>query len=132
MAKLMEVQFVYIPSINIWVLLKYFIKIQIVRREKNKRFVFYIFLVTEHVICRGSVTFQSFTFTPRLLQRTIDMRHVCFSNILLDINRIPLYINTISMPYKTNHFEFYQNDKQTIIVEYNEDIGKNIFSKEFI
>ena len=38
------------------------------------------------------------------------------------------------MPYKRNHFEYYQNDKQTIVVEYNEDIGKikqknNIFLK---
>ncbi|CAF4571235.1 unnamed protein product, partial [Rotaria magnacalcarata] len=26
------------------------------------------------------------------------------------------------MPYKKANFQYYQNDKQTIIVEYNEDI----------
>jgi hypothetical protein len=88
-----------------------------------KRILFLI-LVSERVIRHGEITFQSFIFTPRLLQRTIDMRHICFTNMSIEINRIPLYIDTISMPYKTNHFEFYQNDKQTILVEYNEDIGK--------
>jgi len=88
-----------------------------------KRILFLI-LVSERVIRHGEITFQSFIFTPRLLQRTIDMRHICFTNMSIEINRIPLYIDTISMPYKTNHFEFYQNDKQIILVEYNEDIGK--------
>jgi hypothetical protein len=86
--------------------------------------ILFVILVSERVIRHGEITFQSFIFTPRLLQRTIDMRHICFTNMSIEINRIPLYIDTISMPYKTNHFEFYQNDKQTILVEYNEDIGK--------
>jgi len=85
---------------------------------------FSIVLVVDRVIRHGPVSFQSFTFTPRLLQRTIDMRHICFSNISCETNYIPLYIDTVSMPYKKLHFEYYQNDKQTIIVEYNEDIGK--------
>ncbi|CAF1004064.1 unnamed protein product [Adineta steineri] len=82
--------------------------------------------ITERVIRHGPITFQSFTFVPRLLQRTIDMRHICLSNISIEITHIPLYINTVSMPYKINRFEFYQNDKKTILVEYNEDID---FSK---
>jgi len=81
-------------------------------------------LVVDRVIHHGPITFQSFTFTPRLLQRTIDLRHICFSNMPIETIRIPLYIDTISMPYKKTHFEYYQNDKQTIVVEYNEDIGK--------
>ncbi|CAF2431942.1 unnamed protein product [Rotaria sp. Silwood2] len=76
----------------------------------------------DRVIHHGSITFQSFTFMPRLLQRTVDMRHVCFINMSIETNRIPLYIDIVSKPYKKNHFEYYQNDKQTILVEYNEDI----------
>ncbi len=87
---------------------------------KRKKFL----LVVDRVIHHGPITFQSFTFTPRLLQRTIDLRHICFSNMPIETIRIPLYIDTISMPYKKSHFEYYQNDKQTIVVEYNEDIGK--------
>ncbi|UJR26717.1 hypothetical protein I4U23_008032 [Adineta vaga] len=82
--------------------------------------------IIDRVINRGPVTFQSFTFTSRLLQRTIDTRHLCFLNMSLDTSYIPLYIDTVSMPYKTNHFEYYHNDQQTIVVEYDEDID---FSK---
>ncbi len=70
------------------------------------------------------MTFQSFTFTPRLLQRTVDMRHVCFSNMPIETNHIASYIDTVSLPYTKNNFDYYQNDKRTIVVEYNEDIGK--------
>ncbi len=112
-------------------MLKYFIKIQIVSQSKNKkeRIILtkknrFILLVVDRVIRHGPVTFQSFTFTPHLLQRTIDMRHICFSNMPYETNHILLYIDTVSMPYKKIHFEYYQNDKQTIVVEYNEDIGK--------
>ncbi|CAF1179585.1 unnamed protein product [Adineta steineri] len=80
----------------------------------------------DQVITHGSVTFQSFTFTPRLLQQTIDTRHVCFSNIPIITNRLTSYIDIVSMPYTKNKFEYYQNDKQIIVVEYNEDID---FSK---
>ncbi len=52
------------------------------------------------------------------------MRHVCFSNMPIETTHIPIYIDTVSMPYKRQNFEYYQNDKQTIVVEYNEDIGK--------
>jgi hypothetical protein len=94
---------------------------------------FIIILVIDRVIRHGPVTFQSFTFTPRVLQRTIDMRHVCFSNMPCETNHIPLYIDTVSMPYKKLDFEYYQNDKKTIVVEYNEDIGKiKYFSSFFL
>ena len=78
----------------------------------------------ERVVLHGSIKFQSFTFTPRLLQRTIDKRHVCFSNLPIEIKHVLSYIDTVSMPYKKTNFQYYQNDKQIIIVEYNEDIGK--------
>jgi len=52
------------------------------------------------------------------------MRHLCFLNMPCETNHITLYIDTVSMPYKKLDFEYYQNDKQTIVVEYNEDIGK--------
>lgn len=70
------------------------------------------------------MTFQSLTFTSRLLQRTIDRRHVCLSNMPLKRDHIDLYIDTISKPYKKLNYESYQNDLQMIVVEYNEDIGK--------
>jgi hypothetical protein len=44
----------------------------------------------------------------------------------MDTNLIEWYINTVSMPYRKIHFEYYQNDKQIILVEYNEDFGKII------
>lgn len=53
------------------------------------------------------------------------MRHICFLNIPFDSNSIPLYLDTISLPYTKSHYEYYQNDKQTILVQYNEDIGKD-------
>lgn len=81
-------------------------------------------LVTDRVIHHGLVTFQSLTFTSRLLQRTIDRRHVCLSNMPLKRDHIDLYIDTISKPYKKLNYESYQNDLQMIVVEYNEDIGK--------
>lgn len=80
-------------------------------------------LAAERVIRHGPAAFQTYTFTSRLLQRTVDMRHVCFLNVSIDSKRIPLYIDIVSKPYKKVHFEYYQNDKQTILVEYNEDIG---------
>ncbi|CAF1016189.1 unnamed protein product [Rotaria sordida] len=80
----------------------------------------------DRVIDHESITFQTFTFIPRLLQRTVDMRHVCFINMSIETNRIPLYIDIVSKPHKKTHYEYYQNDKQTILVEYNEDID---FSK---
>ncbi len=83
-----------------------------------------ILVVVDRVIRHGPVTFQSFTFTPRLLERRIDLRHVCFLNMPIETNHILLYIDTVSMPYKKTHLEYYQNDQQTILVEYNEDIGK--------
>jgi len=52
------------------------------------------------------------------------MRHVCFSNIPIETNHIASYIDTVSIPYTKNNFDYYQNDKRTIVVEYNEDIGK--------
>ena len=76
------------------------------------------------MIRHGPVLFQSFTFTPRLLQRSTDTRHLCFANISFDITRLPSYIDTVSMPYKKRHFDYYQHDQQTILVEYQEDIGK--------
>ncbi|CAF3434900.1 unnamed protein product [Rotaria sp. Silwood1] len=89
--------------------------------------VFYKNLDTaDRVMDHGFITFQSFTFIPRLLQRTVDMRHVCFINMSIETKRIPLYIDIVSKPYKKSHFEYYLNDKQTILVEYNEDID---FSK---
>jgi hypothetical protein len=36
------------------------------------------------------------------------------------------------MPYKKINFEYYQNDKQIILVEYNEDIGKINFKIKII
>ncbi|CAF4503322.1 unnamed protein product [Rotaria socialis] len=80
----------------------------------------------DRVVQHGDATFQSFSFIPRLLQRTVDMRHVCFINVSIDTKLIPLYIDIVSKPYKKRHFEYYQNDQQTILVEYNEDID---FSK---
>ncbi|CAF2125611.1 unnamed protein product [Rotaria magnacalcarata] len=78
--------------------------------------------IAERVNQHGPIKFQSFTFTARRLQSTIDKRHVCFSNIPLDTNHILSYIDIVSMPYKKANCQYYQNDKQTIIVEYNEDI----------
>ncbi len=86
--------------------------------------MFSFILVTDRVILHGPVTFQSFTFTSRLLQRTIDRRHLCLSNMPLKRDRIDLYIETISKPYKKINYEYYQNDPQMMIVEYDEDIGK--------
>ena len=108
---------------------KYFIKIPIVRKPENllNTTNFSFNLVADRVVLHGPVTFQSFTFIPRLLQRIVDMRHVCFSNLPIETNHIELYIDTVSMPYKKINFEYYQNDKQIILVEYNEDIGKNKF-----
>ncbi|UJR22381.1 hypothetical protein I4U23_025443 [Adineta vaga] len=82
--------------------------------------------IADRVALHGSVTFQSFTFTPRLLHQINDMRHICFSNILPGSKRIASYIDTVSVPYKKNHFTYYQNDQQIIVVEYKEDID---FSK---
>ncbi|CAF3599964.1 unnamed protein product [Rotaria sordida] len=82
--------------------------------------------MAERVALHGSITFQSFSFTSRLLQRRVDKRHICFSNIPIETNHIISYIDTVSMPYMKNNIEYYQNDKQIIIVEYNEDID---FSK---
>ncbi len=79
------------------------------------------------MIRHGPVTFQSFTFTPRILQRAIDLRHICFSNMPIGTIPIPLYIDAVSTPYKKASFEYYQNDKQTIVVEYKEDIGKYFY-----
>lgn len=87
-------------------------------------FCIHIFLVTDQVLLHGSVIFQSFTFIPRLLQRTVDMRHICLSNIPIETNHLESYINKISIPYKHIHFDYYQNDRQIIVIEYNEDIGK--------
>jgi hypothetical protein len=81
-------------------------------------------LVVDRVVLHGPVIFQSFTFIPRLLQRIVDIRHICFSNLPIETNHIELYIDTVSIPYKKINFEYYQNDKQIIVVEYNEDIGK--------
>ncbi|CAF1605170.1 unnamed protein product [Rotaria magnacalcarata] len=80
----------------------------------------------DRVVQHGDATFQSLSFIPRLLQRTVDMRHVCFINVSIETKLIPLYIDIVSKPYKKKHFEYYQNDHQTILVEYNEDID---FSK---
>ncbi len=105
---------------------KYFIKIQIVKKEnllKQTNFFLFI-LVVDRVVLHGPVIFQSFTFIPRLLQRIVDIRHICFSNLPIETNHIELYIDTVSIPYKKINFEYYQNDKQIIVVEYNEDIGK--------
>ena len=41
-----------------------------------------------------------------------------------DINHIRSFIDSISKSYPIKHFEYYQNDQNTILVEYNEDIGK--------
>ncbi|CAF4719725.1 unnamed protein product [Rotaria socialis] len=78
--------------------------------------------IAERVNQHGPIKFQSFTFTPRRLQPIIDKRHVCFSNIPIDTNHILSYIDIVSMPYKAANFQYYENDKQTTIVEYNEDI----------
>ncbi len=114
---------------------KSFIKIPIVTTGNflHKKILLFI-LVADRVVLHGPVTFQSFTFTPRLLQRTIDLRHICFSNMPIETNHTELYIDTVSMPYKKMNYEYYQNDKQIIVVEYDEDIGKNKFerSKNFI
>jgi len=112
----------------------YFIKIQIVKNPENllNTTNFSFNLVVDRVVFHGPTTFQSFTFIPRLLQRIVDMRHICFSNLPIESNHIELYIDTVSMPYKKIHFEYYQNDKQLILVEYNEDIGKNKFEINFI
>jgi len=82
-------------------------------------------LVVDRVVQHGPVNFQSFTFTPRLCHRMIDLRHICLSNLSIDSNQIPFYIETISTPYQQKHFDYYFNDQKTIIVEYNEDIGMN-------
>jgi hypothetical protein len=42
----------------------------------------------------------------------------------IETNHIASYIDTVSLPYTKNNFDYYQNDKRTIVVEYNEDIGK--------
>jgi len=84
--------------------------------------------IADRVVLHGPVTFQSFTFTSRLLQRTVDMRHICFSNMPIESDRIELYIDTVSIPYRKINYEYYQNDKQIVVVEYNEDID---FSKIF-
>ena len=80
--------------------------------------------VADRVVTHGPVIFQSFTFTPRLLHRTPDMRHVCFENLSLETNHIESYLDTVSIPFVKKNFEYYRNDKQLILVEYNEDIGK--------
>ncbi|CAF3811897.1 unnamed protein product [Rotaria sp. Silwood1] len=82
--------------------------------------------IVEQVVLHGPITFQSFTFTTRLLQRIVDKRHICFSNIPIETTYIKSYIDTVSMPYTKKTFEYYENDKQTILIEYNEDID---FSK---
>lgn len=98
-------------------------------KRKNSLICRSSFIVVDRVIHHGPTTFQSFTFTPRLLRRTIDSRHLCFANMSLDHTRVPSYIDTVSMPYKTSRFHYYQNDQQTILVEYQEDIGKRkVFS----
>jgi hypothetical protein len=91
-------------------------------QHRERRFPFDS--VTDRVLRHGPATFQSFVFTPRLLQRTADMRHVCFANMPTEIRHVTLYIDTVSKPYRRANFQYYQNDKQTIIVEYNEDIGR--------
>lgn len=80
-------------------------------------------LVTDRVLRRGPISFQSMKFTSRLLKRTSDLRHVCFANLPLENRHHIHYIETVSMPYTRHGFQYYQNDKQTIVVEYNEDIG---------
>jgi hypothetical protein len=110
------------------VLHKYFIKIQIVKKKSenlfNQSILSFFFPVTDRVVLHGPITFQSFTFIPRLLERIIDIRHICFSNLPNEINHIESYIDTVSIPYKKINYEYYQNDRQIIVVEYNEDIGK--------
>lgn len=90
----------------------------------NKSFFFLHSSAAEQVVQHEPIKFQSFIFTSRLLQRSIDKRHVCLSNIPVDINQLKLYIDKISIPYKRSNFKCYQNDKRTIIVEYDEDISK--------
>lgn len=81
--------------------------------------------VAERVATHGPIKFQSFIFTSRFLHRFIDKRRVCFSNIPMELNKISSYIDIISIPYKKLNIEYYQNDKQRLIVEYSEDIGKS-------
>jgi hypothetical protein len=85
------------------------------------------------VIQHGSVSFQSFTFSTRLLQRTIDQRRVCFINIPEECDNLMYYIDTVSTPYTRHHHDYYHRDRTTVIVEYNEDIGKtmNLFIEVF-
>ena len=85
---------------------------------------------TIQVVNHGSVTFQSFTFIPRLLQRTMDRRHVCLTNLPDESNSIESYIDRICKPYEKLRFDFYENDSQMIIIEFNEDIGKHPERKE--
>lgn len=86
--------------------------------------ILWFILVPDQVLLHGPITFQSFTFIPRLLQRTIDTRHICLSNLPIETNHLESYIDIISIPYRKSNFHYYQNDKQMIIIEYNEDIGK--------
>lgn len=70
--------------------------------------------------------FQSFQFTSRLLKRTVDLRHLCFTNLPLESQRIIGYIDQVSLPFTKLHLEYYQQDRQIIVVEYNEDIGNEL------
>ena len=82
--------------------------------------LFDFILATNRVIHHGPVTFQSFTFVPHLLQRTFDRRRVCFMNMPADVTS---YIEMVSLPYTTKQWDYYQEDRNLLVVEYNEDIG---------
>lgn len=86
--------------------------------------------VVDRVVAHGCVTFQTFTFIPRLLQRTIDRRHLALSNLPLTSHELDLYIEKISPSSRKFTWEYYQNDPGIILIEYDDDIGKRNSSRE--
>ena len=82
--------------------------------------LFDFILATNRVIHHGPVTFQSFTFVTHPLQRTFDRRRVCFMNMPTDATS---YIEMVSLPYTIKQWDYYQEDRNLLIVEYDEDIG---------
>ena len=83
--------------------------------------------MVDRVVSHGSVPFQSFTFIPRLLQRTIDRRHLGLNDIPANCNEIDLYIEKISPSSRKFTWEYYQNDPGIILIEYDDDIGETNF-----
>jgi hypothetical protein len=80
--------------------------------------------VLEHVLAHPSLTFQSATFIARRLQRTLDRRRICLTNLPSNDEQFSVYIEKISSPYVQQDWHYYNDDRRWVIIEYNEDIGQ--------